>query len=304
MTNNLSVLLKKYSVPALFLIIGMTLLIVGLRTGQGTSFMMSAVMMFAAGALSALYSSGKVKSTLLIVFGGLTGVAAFAALFMSTTTVRDTIAEQEHDALAFTISTQNLTDIRYVQKEHFKKTGEYLRTWEEFTTFVESGTIPFVISEGSVPSRRITSEEMKFLYDDNRAIDNKMTEDEAVLLSKWLENPSTDVKTGELLYAKDFKGFKRDTIQMDMFKSKFATKAYIAKRELLRIGTFYGDSLRFIPFSEKEEWLLEVTDSVEIGAEFKISTLRVSGIGPFGKKKEISFGSKNSGDLSGSWEND
>ncbi|MFT5860037.1 MAG: hypothetical protein ACI865_002145 [Flavobacteriaceae bacterium] len=294
MTNNLSVLLKKYSVPALFLIIGMTLLIVGLRTGQGTSFMMSAVMMFAAGALSALYSSGKVKSTLLVVFGGLTGIAAFAALFMSTTAVRDTIAEQEHDELAFTTSTQNLADIRYVQKEHIKKTGEYLRTWDEFTKFVESGTIPFVVSEGSVPSRRITTEERDFLYDDNRAVDNKMTEDEAVLLSKWEENP----------LAADYQGFKRDTIQMDMYKSKFGTKAYLAKRDLLKMPTFYGDSLRFIPFSGNEEWLLEVTDSVEIGAEFKISTLRVSGIGPFGKKKEISFGSKNSGDLSGSWEND
>lgn len=294
MTNNLSVLLKKFSVPALFLIVGITLLIVGIRTEQGSAFMMSAVMMFAAGALSALYSSGKIKSTMLIVFGALTGLAAFVALFMSTTAVSDTMAEQEHDALAFTITTQNLTDIRYIQKEHVKKTGEYLRTWDEFTKFVNSGTIPFVVSEGSVPSRRISTEERDFLYDDNRAVDTKMTEEQAVLLSKWEGNPLIG----------DFSGFKRDTIQMDMFKSKFGTKAYLAKRELLGMDKFFADSLRFIPFSNNSEWLLEVTDSVEIGAEFKISTLRVSGIGTFGKKEEISFGSKNSGDLSGSWENE
>ena len=47
-------------------------------------------------------------------------------------------------------------------------------------------------------------------------------------------------------------------------------------------------------------------DSVEIGAEFKIQTLKVSGMRPFFKNKDdmIGFGSKNSADLTGTWENE
>ncbi len=300
MTNNLSVLLKKYSVPALFLIIGILLLIVGVRTNQDWTFMMSAVLMFIAGALSALYSSGKLKATMLLLLGGMAGIAAIVALYLSTTTVKDTIDTQTLNDFAFTWSTQNLIDIRYVQKEHFKKNGTYLKTWDEFTEFLKNGTIPFVESEGTVPGRRISSEERDFLYGDNRAVDNKMTEEEAVLLSRWTENP--DPKN-----AADFNGFRRDTVQMDMFKSKFGTKAYLASRERLGLKKFYADSLRYIPYSSgKTEWTLEVQDSVEIGAEFKITTLKVSGMRPF-KKDEgdmMSFGSKNSADLTGTWENE
>ena len=121
MTNNLSVLLKKYSVPALFLIVGILLLVVGIKTGQDWTFMMSAVLMFVAGALSALYSSGKLKPGMLLVLGGMAGIAAIAALYMSTSSVKETIDTQDRNANAYTWSMQNLMDIRYIQKEHFKK---------------------------------------------------------------------------------------------------------------------------------------------------------------------------------------
>lgn len=300
MTNNLSVLLKKYSVPALFLIVGILLLIVGVKTNQDWTFMMSAVLMFVAGALSALYSSGKLKTSIILIFGAMAGIAGIYALYMSTTTVKDTIATQDQNKYAFTLSTQNLMDIRYVQKEHFKKNGTYLKTWDEFTDFLNNGTIPFVESEGTVPGRRISSAERDFLYGDNRAVDNKMTEEEAVLLSRWAENPDSE-------NAASFNGFRRDTVPMDLFKSKFGTAAYKSSREKLGLGKFYSDSLRFIPFSSGQtEWLLEVQDSVEIGAEFKITTVKVSGMRPFMKDKDdmMGFGSKNSGDLTGTWENE
>ena len=69
MTNNFSVLFKKYSVPVLLLVLGLTLLIVGVLNSQGTSFMLSSVLMFIAGGLSLLYSSGKMKTMFLVIFG-------------------------------------------------------------------------------------------------------------------------------------------------------------------------------------------------------------------------------------------
>jgi hypothetical protein len=293
MTNNFSILLKKYSVPALFLIVGMVLLGVGLSTGQGTTFMMASVLMLASGILSFLYSSGKLKSGVVAILGVLAGTAAVFTIYMSQDTVSDTLKEQARDKYSYEISKQNLTDIRYVQKEYFKVHGVYLKTWEEFVDFVKNGTIPFVVAEGTVPARRIKSEERDYLYHDNRAVDKNMTEDEAVLLSRWKENP----------HAEWFVGFKRDTTQMSIMNSKFGTKSYKLNREKAGFYKFVADSLPIIPFTDKQ-WTLEAKDSVDVGAEFKIATLKVSGKSPFGKKEIMYFGSLNSGDLTGSWEID
>ena len=69
MTNNFSVLFKKYSVPVLLLILGITLLGIGISKEQGPLFMTSSILMFIAGGLSLLYSSGKAKTLLLMIFG-------------------------------------------------------------------------------------------------------------------------------------------------------------------------------------------------------------------------------------------
>ncbi|MFT5780322.1 MAG: hypothetical protein ACI837_003284 [Crocinitomicaceae bacterium] len=293
MTNNTSILLKKYSVPALFLIVGIVLLFVGLKSGQGMTYMMASILMLVSGILSFLYSSGKLKSTMIVILGGIAGIAAIITISMSRTTVKETLAEQARDKYSYDLSKQNLTDIRYVQKEHMKKTGTYLKTWEEFVAFVKTGTIPFVDAQGTVPARRIKTEEREYLYHDNRPINNLMTEDEAVILSKWAENP----------HAAWFTGFRRDTVQMGLMQSKFGTKSYTLNRDKAGFTAFSADSLRYIPYT-LTEWKLEVRDSVEVGLEQKMATLKVSGKSPFGKKEEMSFGSLNSIELVGTWEND
>ena len=63
MTSKLTVLLKKYSIPFLLFVAGIIMLSVGIRKNQDSMFMISSVMMFAAGGISILYSSGKFKPT-------------------------------------------------------------------------------------------------------------------------------------------------------------------------------------------------------------------------------------------------
>jgi len=65
MFSNLSIIFKKYSVPALFFVMGVALFISGATGNQNTMFMISSIMMFLAGALSILYSTGTFKSKLL-----------------------------------------------------------------------------------------------------------------------------------------------------------------------------------------------------------------------------------------------
>ncbi len=69
-------------------------------------------------------------------------------------------------------------------------------SFEEY--YNEYSEYPF--TEGSLPSRKITSEECAYLYNDNRPIDKLMTEEEAIRLSKWEGNPRHE----------EFEGFRRD----------------------------------------------------------------------------------------------
>jgi hypothetical protein len=295
MTNNFSVLFKKYSVPVLLLILGITLLIVGVTKNQGSTFMLSSILMFIAGGLSLLYSSGKMKTLFLVIFGVLAGIAGIVMLSISWGEVSTEIKTQNRNELLSKTAKQNLEDVIYIQKEYQEKNGVYAGTWDDVTDFVKNGTVDYVFVEGSVPGRKLTRKESDFLYSDNRALDFNMTELEAYRLSKWSDNPN----------ASDFKGFRRDTIQVSLLESKFQSRSYLEARKLSGVGTFYPDSLRYIPMTKgKEEWKLETLDSLMLADSTTAPAIKVDGTLPF-TKKEMFFGSLTSpNELGGSWEND
>lgn len=302
MTSNLSVLLKKYSIPALFFILGIMMLVVGVSQNQGSTFMMAAVLMFVAGILSVAYSSGKVKTGVIYILGIAAGVAAIITLYMSYVSVEETSTYNENYKKCKSLSKQNLEDIRYIQKAYADANGKYTDNWDELIEFAKNGTIPFVDAQGVVPTRKITPEENKYLYTNNPPIDNNMTDEEAYRLSKWKNGPN---------WAKDFKDFKRDTIQVSILKTKFQSRAYTESREKAGFYKFSVDSLPYIPFtSSKVKWTIEVKDSVQVG-EVILPAIKVSGMIPFanvkGKnddKEEMFFGSLTTNDTSGSWENE
>ena len=295
MTNNFSVLFKKYSVPVLLIIIGLALLIVGLANNQGSTFMLSAVLMFVAAGLSLLYSSGKLKTMMLVVFGVLAGLVAIVLLSISWTEVSSEMKEQAKVDLMQKTAKQNLEDIIYIQKVYQERNGVFAGTWEELIDFVKNGKVDYINSEGSVPSRKYDAAERSYLYGDNRAIDVNMTELEAYRLSKWQAGPN---------WEKDFNNFKRDTTKVSLIQSKFQSKPYLEARKLTGVGPFYPDSLRFIPFTKgKREWNLKTKDSLDVGDGVKAPAVRVKGILPF-TKEEMFFGSLTSpNQLDASWQN-
>jgi len=300
MTNNISTLLKKYSVPALFLIIGLVVFIIGITNNQNGMFMIASILLFLSGGLSVVFSSGKLKSKMLYVFGTLCGIAGITTISISYISVNDTLTYEKNYKTCKELAKQNLQDIRYVQKEYNTKTGKYLSDWESFEDFIKNGTIPFVESQGVVPNRRINSEENKYLYTGNPPIDNNMTENEAYRLSKWIEGPN---------YNSDFYNFKRDTIQVSLMDYKFGGKSYKESRIKAGFHSFHPDSLKYIPFTAMtKEWNLETVDSIKIGDNY-FPAIKVSGEIPFanvkgknGNREEMYFGSLTTNDTEGSWE--
>ncbi|MDG1147268.1 MAG: hypothetical protein P8N52_03070 [Crocinitomicaceae bacterium] len=302
MTNSLSILLKKYSVPALFFIVGLLLLVIGIMKKQDGMFMMASVLLFIAGGLSIVFSAGNFNSKLLYTFGIAAGVAGGVTIVASYTSVNETLTYENNYKACKSLSKQNLEDVRYIQKAYAAKAGKYLADWDALEDFAKNGTVPFVEAQGIVPNRKIDTDENKFLYTGNPPIDNNMTEDEAYKLSKWVDGPN---------YQADFSNFKRDTIQVSLMKYKFGGKSYKSSRKKSGFGPFNSDSLRHIPFTGgRQTWKLEVLDSVKIG-DNHLPTIKVSGEIPFanikgknGDKEKMHFGSLTISDTEGSWESE
>ena len=72
--NNIGLIVRKYSVPFLFTVIGLLVLIVGVMQGQQPNFLLAAAMILMAGILSTLFSLGKLRPTMVMIVGGIFGV--------------------------------------------------------------------------------------------------------------------------------------------------------------------------------------------------------------------------------------
>ncbi len=299
MIDNLSLFFKKYFIPTVFVTIGIAIIGLGIAKDQGGVFMFSAVLMFGAGAISILYSLGKLKPMLVYIIGAVMGVIALLTLYMSWDSVATTQNYNESSLKCQLKSKQNLSDVSYIQKSYKEKNGVYLKDWESLIEYTKTGTVPEYVSEGVVPSIRLEPAENDFLYGDGRAIDKNMTEDEAYKLSLWKEGPR---------YNKYFSNFIRDTNQVSLMKSKFETRSYIEARIKDGLGEFYADSLPFIPFTNgKEIWKMEVKDSIFFN-EMSGPSIYISGTLPFAKEEGaaskifMTLGKLTTFEHTGSWE--
>jgi hypothetical protein len=300
MIDKFSMLAKKYSVPVIFTLVSIITLVIAVKNEQGMHFFLAAGLMCAASILSILFSMGKLKSRLAMGVGGATGIIALFTIFLFYKGCQDTVIHNENYNDSKRLTIQNLQDIRDIQKIFHEQNGRYLKSWEELESFALNGTVEYVETDGSVPSRKITVEERDFLYGDNRPLDYDMTETEAWRLSQWKQGPN---------YQADFKRFKRDTVQKSLLELRFTeNRAYKEGRDKAGFPQFDVKKLRYVPLtSDKEQWLIETIDSVMIG-ETSVAVLKVSGFLPVNEfeestdREEIWFGNLQTQNLAGSWE--
>ncbi|MBM3452399.1 MAG: hypothetical protein FJX84_04555 [Bacteroidetes bacterium] len=280
MTNN-SVLLKKFSIPILFLILGLVMLIFGIKEKQNLIFNISSLLLLGSAVLSLLYSWGGLSRKIFILTGVIAGILSLALLFLSWQSVADTQNYNSNYKLSKSLAISNLNDLRTIQMEYLKTNKKYASTIEELKEFLKTATTDSVATQGTVPSRKITVAERDFLYNDNRAIDNNMTLIEAYRLSKSTNCPA------------DLKDFKYDTLRTSLLGAKFTwNKSYKESRAKSGFYKFNVDSLFVIPFTGgKEKWKFEVA-TVKKGKD-DVPVMRISGNIPFaavqGKKNELLF---------------
>ena len=293
---NIGLLLKKYSVPTLFLILGLALLITGYSSEQSLTFNAASFLILITAIISFLNVSGKLSTLITRIIGLGSLIISIIVLYLSFYSVSDTMKDQKNYEMCKELSRLNLSDLRTAQKAYFERYNSYAQDWETIINFIETDSVNTVVSEGSVPGRKITEVERNYIYRDNRPIDNNMNEFEAYKLSKSKICPD------------DLKDFKRDTVKVSFIKTTFTeNRSYLKERLDNELGAFDAKALRFIPFTEnKKEWTIK-SDKILIGID-SIATIRVEGFIPFTKikgqktKELIYFGKLEMSDLSGSWE--
>ncbi len=298
MLDNFSLIFKKYTVPFLFLVIGLLLVYTGITTNQGLVYMFASGAVVLAGLLIIVFSSGSLRSKTIAMIGAVSGILGVVTLAYSYKEVKDTNEYMAKYKYVKSLAIQNLQDVRYVQKTYAEKNGKYISNWDDFVDFVKNGKVPYVESSGSVPNRKITVEERAYLYGDNRPIDKDMTEEEAYRLSLWKEGPN---------WSKDFANFRRDTLEVSLMKLKFQNPSYVENRKKKGFYPFNPDSLPVIPYT-KTKWDLKTKDSVKVG-DIVFPTLRIEGYIPFAKipgenndREFIYLGDLSTNSLAGSWE--
>ena len=303
--QNISLLLKKYSVPFLFSVLGIVLIIVSLTSDQPFEFVLAAIIILICSIFLFLSVSGKVSNMLTNIIGGACLVIASYAFYSVMSTVSVSIEHNNNYALMKGLAIRNLKDIKKAQKEYNKKYQSYASNWSELIAFIELDSVPRIERKGSIPNRKITEIERDYLiqfglYKKGDAIDNKMSPKEAYFLSK------SDICPDEL------RTFKMDTIMVSFIETQYTqNNAYLTERKQNNYGDFNAKNLRYIPFTNnKSEWNIDTV--MHVSATDTMCIFRIEGVLPIpknegAKAKEIMcLGSTNNRDeqLTGSWEDD
>tara|TARA_B100000508_G_scaffold55003_3_gene42665 strand:- start:28444 stop:29337 length:894 start_codon:yes stop_codon:yes gene_type:complete len=297
MNNQLSVIIKRYLIATVIAIMGLIMIFVGLNTDQSSLFNIAAVNLFVGGVLALLFSAGILNRNLVLAIGAVCIAITIYIGWSSWNSVEATMQHIEDRKISQRLVQYNLVQIRDIQRAHKQKHGVYADSWEELEDFFNNEKIEKIEASGSVPGRAITLEERDALYDDNRAIDNLMTEQEAALLAA-MGNPGN---------SPDLEGFRRDTVKVPYKDEYLGNLSRIQQRNELGLGDFTFDELRYIPMTDpKEEWMIETRDSaVYLGDT--IPTIHVYGREPIprfegGKRDTIGFGNISTNSEKGTWE--
>lgn len=297
MNNQLTVLVKKYLVAALIAVFGLIMTIVGAQTGQDNMFMIASINILVGGLLAILFSAGILKSKIIYAIGAICIAITIYVGYQSVQSIQKTIAHIEARKVSEELVRFNLTQIRDIQRAHRSVHGKYASSWEELEKFFNEGKITVIEAEKSVPAKRLTREEVKIIYKDNRAMDRNMEEREAAILAS-LGNPTNNP---ELV------GFKRDTL-IKSFKDEFMNNiSRIKERQKLGLGDFNITELKYIPMTNpKETWTIDTRDALPYAGD-TIPTIRVEGNEPIpqfedGKRQIIGFGNIKTNSDKASWE--
>jgi len=298
--NDIMYQVGRFFWPTFFLIIGLLLLKVALvpevaelNNGQKLEIKQSSLFLYGAlffnigSIIWFLYILGAVKT--IVGYGIMSLMVAFSAylLYQDYATVQtDVEYNAQYDKLERDIKTR-LLDIKSAQIAFKEYNRYYTNNIDTLILFVKTGKKMSVPNIGKLPERRLTTDEIKYIYGDKRAADKLMTEQEANALAH-MPNPPT-----ELI------GFSRDTVYLSVLDAIFYDEKYIENRLKLEPSSdFNPDSLKYVPFSTTIVTM--DTNSVQKG-EIRVPTLVIKIAHPMKAEKVYQIGDLLDNHLRDNW---
>lgn len=296
--------LNKYAWPTLFMIAGLILLKMAFvpdvaelnndttkEVYQNNWFLYASLFFIFASVIWFLYIFEIVKTTFSYIVLGIMAVCSIYLLYNDYDNIKTTVDyNADYEERDLEIKTR-MDDIKQAEVAFEEKNGYYTNSMDELIDFVKNGTKMKIFKQGAIPERRITEEEREYLYGDNRAIDNLMSEKEAALLA------NSPFAAGDTTGLADF---KRDTSYVPVIDAIFKDDKRIeARKKLGGQIAFHPDSLRYVPFTQNEVWM--DTASVIRGEDIRVSTIEFRMNHPMNDSIVYSIGSLTENHLRESW---
>lgn len=298
MNNQLSLIVKRYLLPAIIVICGIGLTILGIVSKQDGLFVMAAINLLIGGGLAILFSAGILNRNIVLIIGFVCIVFTVFIGYETTISVDNTIQHDKDFVTSEQLYQFRLKQIREIERSYHQKYHIYAPTFAVIKDFFEHDSVQKIDASGSVPPRKLTIKERDVLYKDKRALDENMTEREAAKLVA-LGNPTN---------SPDLVGFKRDTIMISYGDEFLRLNSAQSRGEALGIEKFNIDNLKYIPMTNpKEEWTIKTLDKVPYINNDTIATIHIYGKQPIpkfekGRRNVIGFGNLETGSDKATWE--
>lgn len=289
MLENLGLFAKKYLFPIVITIVGIGLLILGLKIEpvsgeqQTTGFILGAVAVLIMGVVSLLYTLELIHRMVHLGIMVVLFAACGVLTFMSYNSLQDTIAKRNQKTKVDKHVKQGLSDVRDIQVAYKKVYGKYAPNFEELKRFLEEDKVFDVVKNGTPPDRRPTPEESAILgydliADENKIIDG-IQEDEAVLLGFMtidtvyypvMEDLFTGVEAQKRNRAFPFEIGKLDIVPMNSTSEKFVLETLDVQEDSVTTHHYFlaYDPNPFDPFKKTDQ----SRDTLKIGSLVERST--------------------------------
>lgn len=299
--NDIMYQVGRFFWPTFFLVIGLILLYTALvpevavlnndetiEIKQSPLFLYGALFFNIGSIIWYLYILGVIKTVVGYVIMGIMAIASTYLLYHDYQTVQtDVEYKAQFEKVERDIKVR-LLDIKSAQMAFKEYNRYYTNNIDTLILFVKTGKKMSVPNIGKLPERRLTADEIKYIYHDNRAADKLMTDQEANVLA---HSPNPPV---------DLIGFSRDTIYLSVLDAIFFEEKYVENRDKLEPShAFSPDSLKFVPASNNTIVTMD-TSSVQKG-EIRVPTLLIKMAHPMKAEQVYQIGDLLDNHLRDSW---
>jgi len=298
--DNIKYQVGRFFWPTLFLIVGILLLKMALvpeyeelnngemlEVKQGPLFLYGALFFTVGSIIWYLFLFGVIKTKLGYVVMALMAVMSTYLLYQDYVTVdQDVQYNAQFDKIDRDIKAR-MQDLKSAQMAYKEYNRHYTNNLDSLILFVKTGKKMSVPNIGKLPERRLTPEEIKIIYGDNRPADKLMTEQEANVLAH-LSNPPADLI-----------GFSRDTVYLSVLDAVFYDEDYLTNREKAEPSlAFNPDSLKFVPYSTT---IVTMDTSSVLKGEIRVPTLMIQMKHPMNQEKIYQIGDLMDNHLRDNW---